>query len=76
MFLISTNQVDKLAKEYVDYYNEIRPHHALEGATPNEIFYKRQYKIPDKDEKYLDGIVRRRYFLNGLFTSYYIEKVA
>ncbi|MBI4231632.1 transposase [Candidatus Peregrinibacteria bacterium] len=75
-FRISVNQVDKLCKAYVEYYNTARPHHALDGATPDEIFYNREWQRPAKDEKYLNGKVKKRFFCDGLLTSYYLEKVA
>ena len=72
----TVSQIDKLSKAYVDYYNTARPHHALDGAIPDEIFYKADWQRPAKDEKYLNGKVKKRTYCDDLLTSYYLEKVA
>jgi hypothetical protein len=29
---------------FVDYYNDARPHEALQGRTPNEVYYRRRLR--------------------------------
>ena len=56
--LISEKQVRKIVQEYVDYYNHFRPHQGID-------------RIPDGENGFCFGTVRKKQVLDGLHHHYY-----
>jgi putative transposase len=56
--LFSEKQIRKIVKEYVDYYNYLRPHQTTGGIPEG--------KLPQSS-----GIIRRDKILGGLYHNYY-----
>jgi putative transposase len=56
--LISKNQVRKIIREYIDYYNHLRPHQSIEG-------------IPEGNISRTSGIIKKEQILGGLHYNYY-----
>jgi putative transposase len=56
--LFSEKQIRKIVKEYVDYYNYLRPHQTIGG-------------IPEGNIPQTSGIIRREKILGGLHHNYF-----
>jgi len=56
--LFSENQVQKIVKSYVNYYNHQRPHQTIRG-------------IPEGNLPQVSGVIRREKILGGLHYNYY-----
>ena len=56
--LFSKNQVRKIIREYVDFYNHLRPHQSIEGIPEGNIF--RTF-----------GNIKKEQILGGLHHNYY-----
>ena len=83
----SRSKVDRLLKDYLVYYNEHRPHQALDGQTPAErsgvpinigddVYLHRPRDKPLKDDKVIKGPIERIEFADGLLKAYRLKKVA
>jgi len=72
----SKAKVDKLLKEYLTYYNEYRPHEAMDGRVPNDRYFHRPRDKPLKDDKAIKGAIERIEFADGLLKAYRLKKVA
>ncbi|MFH1230309.1 MAG: integrase core domain-containing protein [Planctomycetota bacterium] len=72
----SKAKVDKLLKDYLTYYNEYRPHEALDGQMPNEVYFRRPRDKPQKDAKVIKGDIETITLGDGLLKSYRLKKVA
>jgi len=58
VLLFSEKQIQKIVKEYVDYYNHQRPHQSIDG-------------IPDGNISSTPGIIKKEQILGGLHHNYY-----
>ena len=56
--LFSEKQVRKIVKEYVDYYNHLRPHQSING-------------IPESYIHLTSGNIKKQQILGGLHHHYY-----
>jgi putative transposase len=56
--LFSENQVRKIIKDYVDYYNHLRPHQTIKG-------------IPEGNISQTSGIIKSEKILGGLHHNYF-----
>jgi len=65
LLVLSQRHLHQVLKEYLDYYNQARPHQGLQQQTPNP--------ITGIEEK---GPVRRREVLGGFIHGYYRMAVA
>ncbi|GAG14808.1 unnamed protein product [marine sediment metagenome] len=75
-FIFSKSKVDRLLKEYFIYYNEYRPHEALDGQTPDEIYQGKSSDKPSKDAKVIKGPIEKITLGEGLLNAYQLKKVA
>lgn len=72
----SKTKVDRLLKEYLVYYNEHRPHEALDGQMPDEVYLHKPRDKPPKDAKTIKGAIEIISFGDGLLKAYRLKKVA
>ncbi|MEK7448977.1 MAG: DDE-type integrase/transposase/recombinase [Planctomycetota bacterium] len=72
----SKDKVDRLLKDYLTYYNEHRPHEALDGRVPNDRYFHRPRDKPDKTDKVIKRAIERIEFADGLLKSYRLKDVA
>lgn len=75
-FLFSKPKTDGLLKDYLIYYNEHRPHEALDGQIPDEIYFRRPRDKPPKDAKTIKGTLEQISFGDGLLKAYRLKKTA
>jgi hypothetical protein len=62
LFILNAGHLQRVLREYVDYYNEARPHQGIQQETP----------IP-RPPCASEGTIRRREVLGGLIHDYYRE---
>lgn len=68
--------MDRLVKEYLTYYNEHRPHEALDGQVPDDVYFRRPKDKPQKDAKIINGSIEKIVLGDGLLKSYRLKKIA
>jgi len=54
-------------EEFVEEYNEVRPHDGLHGATPGSVYWRsdRKYPVIEAEMEYEEGVEARRVRSNG-----------
>ncbi|MEK7448080.1 MAG: DDE-type integrase/transposase/recombinase [Planctomycetota bacterium] len=72
----SKDKADRLLKDYLSYYNECRPHEALDGRFPDERYFHRPRDKPAKTDKTIKGAIERIQFADGLLNAYRLKKSA
>jgi|GEM_PF-1101638 len=71
LFLFSTKQLRKMVDEFIDYYNNYRPHQGIYGITPNM-----KYLGIEKPPDFINPIRKTKTFCKGLITAFYTEEKA
>ena len=69
-FLVSSGQLQRLLNDYQEYFNTQRPHSALDGATPEEVFTKAKWARPPNHAKEVPEKVERFSVCGGLINCY------
>ncbi len=69
-FLVSTSQLQRLLNEYQEHFNTSRPHSALDGATPEEVFTKTKWARPPNHAKEVPEDIERFSVCGGLINCY------
>jgi putative transposase len=72
----SKSKVDRLLKDYLKYYNEYRPHEALDGQVPDEVYFHKPRDKPAKDAKTIKGDIEMITLGDGLLKAYQLKKPA
>lgn len=72
----SKSKVDSLLKNYLKHYNEYRLHEALDGQTPDEVYFHKPRDKPQKDAKAIKGKVEKIVLGEGLLKAYRLRKPA
>jgi len=66
----------KLCDEFEDWYNTWRPHMALDGFCPDDVYYDRKLQKPDRDSKTVPSHIERYWFQETRVTGYRLKDVA
>ncbi len=69
LFLTSKRHLDNLLSEYLLYYNEFRLHEALDGQSPDAVYYNKTVPKPDKSSKQIRAPVEVISLGNGLLKA-------
>jgi putative transposase len=72
----SKNKVGRLVNDYLKHYNEYRLHEALDGQTPDEIYFHKPRDKPQKDAKVIKGEIEKIILGEGLLKAYRLKKPA
>lgn len=75
-FLRSKNHLDGLLAEYLLYYNEFRLHEAIDGQTPNAVYYNQRVEKPDKTSKQIRAPIMEIRIGNGHLRAYRLKEAA
>lgn len=75
-FLRNRKQVDRLLKEYLNYYNQYRLHEAIDGQAPDARYYNKVIPKPPKDAKRIRAPIEEVHFGNGLLKAYQLKQAA
>lgn len=75
-FLTSKRHLDSLLSEYLHYYNQFRLHEALDGQSPDAVYYKKAVPKPDKSSKQIRAPVEMISFGSGLLKAYHLKEAA
>jgi putative transposase len=75
-FLRSKGHLDGLLAEYLLYYNEFRLHEAIDGQTPNAVYYNQRIKRPDKASKQIRAPIEEIRMGNGHLRAYRLKEAA
>jgi transposase InsO family protein len=65
-----------LCSEFETWYNTWRPHIALEGCRPDDLFYSRKPEAPDRKAKTVPGNIERYVFCETRLTGYRLKPAA
>jgi len=65
-----------LCEEFEDWYNTWRPHMTLDGFRPNDVYYDRKPKIPQRDSKTIPSNIQQHLFRETRVTGYRLKDVA
>ncbi len=77
LFLFGSKaRADRLLSEYLEYYNEYRPHEALDGQIPNEVYQGKARDKPPKDAKVIKGPIEKITLGAGLLRAYRLKQAA
>lgn len=70
--LLTENRIGKLIRDYHIYYNKYRPNQAINGATPDEVYYSNEIPVtkPPKTNKIIQGTIKRTRFCEGVIEAY------
>ena len=74
--LKGSDHLVKLCGEFEDWYNRWRPHMALDGFCPDDIFYDRKPEKPNRDSKTAPSHIERHLFPETRVTGYRLKDVA
>lgn len=72
----SRDKADRLLNDYLKYYNEYRPHEALDGQTPDEVYSHKPRDKPPKDAKMIKGPIETIRLGEGLLRAYQLKRIA
>ncbi len=75
-FLRSKNHLDGLLAEYLLYYNDFRLHEAIDGQSPNAVYYNRVIPKPEKHAKKIRGDLEEIRMGNGHLRAYRLKEAA
>jgi transposase InsO family protein len=75
-FLRSKGHLDGLLSEYLRYYNEFRLHEALDGQTPDAVFYNIVVPKPKKNAKQIRAPIEEIRMENGHLRAYRLKEAA
>jgi transposase InsO family protein len=71
--IINRKQLEYIAKNYIYFYNNYRPHQGLGNVTIPEYLNVNEHKIYSKKPK---GKIMKQEFLNGVLNHYYYKQTA
>jgi transposase InsO family protein len=66
----------ELCKEFELWYNNWRPHMALDGIRPDDVYYDKKPDKPEHDAKTVPCNIEQHYFRQTRITGYRLKKVA
>jgi transposase InsO family protein len=75
-FVVSKTRLDRLLFEYMSYYNQFRLHEAIDGQTPDALYYNRKTPKPDKTSKRIRAPIEEIRMGNGHLRAYRLQKAA
>ena len=65
-----------LCTEFENWYNTWRPHMALEGLRPDDLYYSRKPEMPNRKAKTVPGNIERYVFRETRLTAYRLKAAA
>lgn len=74
--IINDAKLDWLLKEYLVFYNNYRPHMAIDGQVPEERYRGIVSHPPAKTDKRLNPNIRKVSFADGVLNGFVSDKVA
>ncbi len=76
VFIKSFDHLSLLCKEFEIWYNAWRPHMALEGFRPDDVYYDKKPEKPDRDAKTVPDNIDQHLFHETRITGYRLKSVA
>ncbi|AQQ70468.1 putative transposase OrfB [Limihaloglobus sulfuriphilus] len=68
------DHLHELCSEFVFWYNAWRPHMALDGNRPDDVFFGNLPEAPARDAKFVPTEIETRYFRQARITGYRLKK--
>ena len=75
-FIRGFDHLATLCEEFEDWYNTWRPHMTLDGLRPDDVYYDRKPKKPQRDSKTVPGNIQQHLFRETRVTGYRLKSVA
>jgi transposase InsO family protein len=75
-FIKSFDHLAKLCDRFEQWYNTWRPHMALDGHRPDDVYYDRNPKKPERDSKTVPHHIQRHLFKETRVTGYRLTDAA
>ena len=76
VFIKGFDHLAMLCKEFESWYNIWRPHMALEGFRPDDVYYDKKPEKPDRDAKTVPDNIGQHLFHETRITGYRLKNVA
>ena len=70
------DHLTSLCTEFESWYNTWRPHMALEGFRPDDLYYSRNRQMPERDAKTVPDNIERHVFTETRLTAYRLKNAA
>lgn len=70
------DHLTELCDEFQIWYNRWRPHMALDGLRPDDVYYDKKFCKPERDAKAVPRQIERQYFSSTRTTGYRLKNVA
>ena len=75
-FIKGIDHLTELCKEFETWYNSWRPHMALDGIRPDDVYYNNKPMKLKRDAKTVPCNIEKHYFCQTRITGYRLRKVA
>ena len=75
-FIRGFDHLVTLCEEFEDWYNTWRPHMTLDGFRPDDVYYDRKPKKPQRDSKTVPRNIQQHLFRETRVTGYRLKDVA
>ncbi len=75
-FIRGFDHLIALCEEFEDWYNTWRPHMTLDGFRPDDVYYDRKPKKPQRDSKTVPRNIQQHLFRETRVTGYRLKDVA
>jgi transposase InsO family protein len=75
-FIKGIDHLAALCEEFEDWYNRWRPHMTLDGFRPDDVYYDRKPKKPQRDSKTVPSNIQQHLFRETRVTGYRLKSVA
>jgi transposase InsO family protein len=76
VFIKGFDHLVALCEEFEDWYNTWRPHMTLDGFRPDDVYYDRKPKKPQRDSKTVPRNIEQHLFRETRVTGYRLKDVA
>ncbi len=75
-FIKGLDHLAALCREFEDWYNRWRPHMALDGFRPDDVYYNKEPEKPKRDAKTVRCNIEQHLFRETRITGYRLKDVA
>jgi putative transposase len=75
-FIKGIDHLTELCNEFVIWYNSWRPHMTLDGIRPDDVYYNKKPKKPERNAKTVPCNIEQHFFCQTRITGYRLKSVA
>ena len=75
-FIKGIDHLACLCREFITWYNSWRPHMSLDGIRPDDVYYNKTPKKPERNAKTVPCNIEQHFFCQTRITGYRLKKAA